>query len=87
MGNIFATIGQDLGLEKASHHSSHHHKGGRKKRKTARKHKKRRHPHKHQKSKTRKGRLDFVTHKGDKAYNARSHRQYKKKRPYTKHRR
>lgn len=42
---------------------------------------------KRRKSKTRKGRLDYVTHKGDKAYNARSHRQYKKRRPYTRRRR
>jgi len=33
------------------------------------------HPHKGQASKTRKGRKDFVTHKGNKKFNRRSHRQ------------
>ena len=50
----------------------------------------RRHPHKGQASRTRKGRKDFVTHKGDKYYNRRRHRQRGKhgRRPYTKkHRR
>ena len=50
----------------------------------------RRHPHKGQASRTRKGRKDFVTHKGDKYYNRRHHRQRGKhgRRPYTKkHRR
>ena len=46
----------------------------------------RRHPHKGQASRTRKGRKDFVTHKGDKYYNRRRHRQRGKhgRRPYTK---
>ena len=35
-------------------------------------------------SKTRRGRLNFVTHKGDKDYNARGHRQVKKRSPYSK---
>ena len=50
----------------------------------------RRHPHKGQASRTRKGRKDFVTHKGDKYYNRRHHRQRGKhgRHPYTKkHRR
>ena len=46
-----------------------------------------RHPRKGRRSRTRKGRLDFVTHKGNKAYNARGHRQYRKRRPYTRRRR
>ena len=33
------------------------------------------HPHKGQASKTRKGRKDFITHKGDKKFNRRGHRQ------------
>ena len=33
------------------------------------------HPHKGQASKTRKGRKDFVTHKGDKKFNRKGHRQ------------
>ena len=43
-------------------------------------------PKKGMKSKTRKGRKDFVTHKGDKYFNRRRHRQRGKKgrRPYTK---
>ena len=46
-------------------------------------------PKKGQPSKTRKGRLDFVTHKGDKFFNRKGHRQSKnrkgtKKRPYKK---
>jgi len=46
----------------------------------------RKHPHKGQRSRTRKGRKDFVTHKGDKYYNRRKHRQRGRKgrRPYTK---
>ena len=35
-------------------------------------------------SKTRPGRLDFVTHKGDKDYNARGHRQVRANAPYQK---
>ena len=48
------------------------------------------HPHKGQASKTRKGRKDFVTHKGDKKFNRKSHRQSRakgsktKRRPYKK---
>jgi hypothetical protein len=37
-------------------------------------------------SKTRPGRLDFVTHKGDKDYNARGHRQVRANRPYSRRR-
>jgi hypothetical protein len=37
-------------------------------------------------SKTRKGRKNFITHKGDKDYNARGHRQVKKHAPYMKKR-
>lgn len=33
------------------------------------------HPHKGQASKTRKGRKDFITHKGDKKFNRKGHRQ------------
>lgn len=45
------------------------------------------HPKKGQPSRTRKGRLDFVTHKGDKYYHRKGHRQSKnrkgkKGRPY-----
>ena len=45
------------------------------------------HPKKGQPSRTRKGRLDFVTHKGDKYYHRKGHRQTKnrkgkKGRPY-----
>ena len=54
-------------------------------RKRRRKHS--RHPKKRQASKTRKGRLDFVTHKGDKAYNRSGHRQYRRHRPYRRTRR
>ena len=49
-----------------------------------------RHPHKGEPSRTRKGRLDFRTHKGDKCFNRAGHRQCLKRRPYTgtrKHRR
>ena len=35
-------------------------------------------------SKTRSGRKDFRTHKGDKKFNARSHYQTKKMKPYMK---
>ena len=44
------------------------------------------HPKKHQKSRRRKGRQDFVTHRGDKYYNRRSHRQTGKHSPYMKRR-
>ena len=50
-----------------------------------RKHRKhRKHPHKGRKSRTRKGHLDFVTHKGDKDFNKGSKRQRKSRRPYRK---
>ena len=54
--------------------------------KTAKGRKSRRHPRKGQRSRTRKGRKDFITHKGDKFYNRRRHRQRGRKgrRPYTK---
>ena len=54
--------------------------------KTAKGRRSRKHPHKGQRSRTRKGRKDFVTHKGDKYYNRRGHRQRGKygRRPYTK---
>ena len=42
------------------------------------------HPKKGQKSRTRKGRKDFITHK---AFNRSRHRQYRKRKPYTKKRR
>lgn len=62
--------------------------GGKTRRKTGgKKRGRRRHPHKGQRSRTRKGRKDFVTHKGDKTYNRMGHRQYRKRRPYTKRRR
>ena len=64
------------------------HAGGRKRTRRRRGRKSRsRHPKKGQRSRTRKGRKDFVTHKGDKAYNARGHRQYRKRSPYTRRRR
>ena len=50
--------------------------------KISKKFRKRRHPHKGQYSRTRKGRKDFITHKGDIAYNKRRHRQYKRQKPY-----
>ena len=65
----------------------------RKGRKTKRKSRKgKRHPKKGQRSKTRKGRLDFITHKGDKYYNRKRHRQTrnrkgKKGRPYASRKR
>ena len=37
-------------------------------------------------SKTRKGRKNFITHKGDKDYNARGHRQVRRNAPYMKRR-
>ncbi len=42
------------------------------------------HPHKGKKSRTRKGRLDFVTHKGDKDFNKGNKRQRKSRKPYRK---
>jgi len=56
----------------------------RRRKRTARR--KSRHPRKRQRSRTRKGRLDFVTHKGDKVYNARGHYQRKRRSPYRKRR-
>ena len=46
------------------------------------------HPKKGQRSRTRKGRKAFVTHKGDKYYNRRRHRQRGKhgRKPYSKRR-
>ena len=41
-------------------------------------------PKKRQPSRTRKGRLDFVTHKGDKCFNVGNKRQCKKRKPYQK---
>lgn len=78
------------GVQALSHAMSHQTAGGRKRRRKHRRRrstKKRRHPKKRQRSRTRKGRLDFVTHKGDRAYNARSRRQYRKRKPYTRRRR
>ena len=63
------------------------HKRSKTRRKSRGKKRTRRHPHKGQRSKTRKGRKDFITHKGDKAYNRSGHRQYRKRRPYSKRRR
>ena len=72
--------------------------GGKKRRRKSKGKKKRkgrktkRRPKKGQRSKTRKGRLDFVTHKGDKYYNRNGHRQTrnrkgKKGRPYASRKR
>jgi len=47
----------------------------------------RRHPHKGQRSRTRRGSKDFITHRGNKTYNRRGHRQYRKRKPYTRRRR
>lgn len=76
-------------LNKSINKGTTHYKGGRKRSKTRRRGRKSRsrHPKKGQRSRTRKGRKDFVTHKGDKAYNARGHRQYRKRSPYTRRRR
>ena len=52
------------------------------KRKTMGKRKHYHHPKKRQASRTRKGRQDFVTHKHDKYYNRRGHRQTGKHAPY-----
>ena len=41
-------------------------------------------PKKGQPSKTRKGRLDFVTHKGDKVFHQKGHYVRKNRKPYTK---
>ena len=59
-----------LGVHKTKKHRKH------------RKHSK--HPHKGKKSRTRKGRLDFVTHKGDKDFNKGNKRQRKSRKPYRK---
>jgi len=71
--------------------------GGRRRKRKGRKTKRRSrkgksHPKKGQRSKTRKGRLDFRTHKGDKYYNRNGHRQTrnrkgKKGRPYASRKR
>ena len=45
------------------------------------------HPKKGQRSRTRHGRLDFITHKGDSTFNRRGHRQRRRRKPYTKKRR
>lgn len=42
------------------------------------------HPKKGQASRTRKGKLDFVTHKGNKCFNKSNKRQCKKRKPYQK---
>ena len=44
------------------------------------------HPRKRRRSRTRKGRLDFVTHKGDNLYNRLGHRQKGKHKPFKFHR-
>ena len=49
--------------------------GGKKKRKTRKSRKSKKHYKKGSASKTRKGRKDFVTHKGDKKFHRRGHRQ------------
>ena len=41
-------------------------------------------PHKGHKSKTRKGRKDFETHKGDKVFHRKKHFVRKSRKPYTK---
>lgn len=43
------------------------------------------HPKKGQASRSRKGRQDFVTHKGDKDFNVGNKRQRKSRKPYNKH--
>lgn len=48
--------------------------------------KKRRSMKKGSASKTRRGRKNFITHKGDKDYNARGHRQVKRRSPYSRRR-
>ena len=62
------------------HHHNNKTGGGNKK-------KRGKHPKKRQRSRTRRNRLDFVTHLGDGAFNARGHRQYRKRRPYTRKKR
>ena len=42
------------------------------------------HPKKGQASRTRKGKKDFVTHKGDKCFNKSNKRQCRKRKPYQK---
>ena len=69
---------------KRKRHSKRHSKRKSKRRSKRKRHSK--HPKKGKASRTRKGRLDFVTHKGDKAYNRSGHRQYKRRKPYTKKR-
>jgi hypothetical protein len=48
--------------------------------------KKRRSMKKGSASKSRRGRKNFITHKGDKDYNARGHRQVKRRSPYSRRR-
>ena len=52
--------------------------------KTMKNRKQSKHPNKGKKSRTRKGRLDFVTHKGDKDFNKGNKRQHKSRKPYRK---
>ena len=64
--------------------------GGRTRRRRSSRSRKGSNPKKGMASKTRKGRKDFVTHKGDKYYNRKGHRQSrnakgKRKSPYRKH--
>lgn len=96
---ILGKIGEALGFggDKSDQPAAAAAAGGRRRkrkgRKTKRKSRKgKRHPKKGQRSKTRKGRLDFVTHKGDKYYNRKRHRQTrnrkgKKGRPYASRKR
>lgn len=84
MGNIFG--GDSI------HHTKRHHTGGAKKKRRAKSLRKTsrsgkgKHPKKGQRSRTRRNRLDFVTHRGNVAFNARGHRQYRKRKPYTRRR-
>ena len=94
---ILGKIGEALGFGGDKSEQSDAVAGGRRRkrkgRKTKRKSRKgKRHPKKGQRSKTRKGRLDFITHKGDKYYNRKRHRQTrnrkgKKGRPYASRKR
>jgi hypothetical protein len=64
-------------------------RGGTKKRKGTRKRggtKRRKGSRKGTKSKSRRGRKNYITHKGDKDYNARGHRQVKRRSPYSRRR-
>lgn len=87
-GSVQHTSEQAMhGVQKLVGGRKRRHKRGKTRRKSRGKKRTRRHPHKGQRSKTRKGRKDFITHKGDKAYNRSGHRQYRKRRPYSKRRR